>query len=50
MKIFHSTMIFVYHFAKLFSVGDFGRLLAWPRSGLKMSAREKANRIHAAYH
>lgn len=41
MTIFLATIIFVYHFAKLFlCLSVIGSLLAWPRSGVKMSAGE----------
>ena len=41
MTIFLATIIFVYHFAKLFRcLSVIGSLLAWPRSGVKMSAGE----------
>ena len=43
MTIFHATIIFVYYFTKLFQcLSVTGRLLAWPRSGIKMHVFRRA--------
>ena len=47
MTIFHATIIFVYYFTKLFlCLSEIGRLLAWPRPGVKMHVCRRAKQAN----